>query len=74
MHDINMPVCLLLALVVSSNHSPLRHWFSRIRVIIHRVIIEPTHTSPKRQYYKATLDGEVIVSKSVIQSSPHVVP
>jgi hypothetical protein len=33
-------------------------------VIIHRVIIEPTHTSPKRQYYKATLDGEVIVSKS----------
>ena len=31
MHYINMPVCLLLALVLSSNHSPLCHWFNRTR-------------------------------------------
>ena len=33
-------------------------------MITHRVTIEPTHLSPKRQYYKATLDGEVIVAKA----------
>jgi hypothetical protein len=33
-------------------------------VIVHRVTIEPTHRSPKRQYYKATLNGEEIVAKS----------
>ena len=30
----------------------------------HRVIIEPTHRSPQRQFYRATLNGDVIVECS----------
>ena len=33
-------------------------------MIAHRVTIEATHRSPKRQHYKATLNGEEIVAKS----------
>ena len=30
----------------------------------HQVTIQPTHRTAKRQYYEATLNGEVIVAKS----------
>jgi hypothetical protein len=33
-------------------------------VIVHRVTIQPTHTTSKGQFYKATLDGKVIVTRS----------
>ena len=33
-------------------------------MITHRVTIEPTHRSPKRQFYKATLNGDEIVARS----------
>jgi hypothetical protein len=33
-------------------------------VTTHRVLIEPTHRNAVRQFYKATLDGEVIVAQS----------
>jgi hypothetical protein len=33
-------------------------------VTTHRVILQPTHRTPKRQYYAATLNGRVIVAIS----------
>ena len=36
----------------------------RSRTLTHRVIIEPTHRSPQRQFYRATLNGDVIVECS----------
>ena len=33
-------------------------------MIAHRVLIEPTHRKAGRQFYKATLNGEVIVAQS----------
>ena len=33
-------------------------------VTIHRVILQPTHRTPKKQFYKATFNGRVIVPKS----------
>jgi hypothetical protein len=34
------------------------------RTLTHRVTIEPTHRSPQRQFYRATLNGDVIVECS----------
>jgi hypothetical protein len=33
-------------------------------VTTHRVILQPTHRTPKKQFYKATLNGSVLVAKS----------
>jgi hypothetical protein len=33
-------------------------------VTTHRVILQPTHRTPKKQFYKATLNGRVLVAKS----------
>jgi hypothetical protein len=33
-------------------------------VTAHRVLIEPTHRSRSRQFYRATLDGEELVARS----------
>ena len=63
MHDIQHANMLAGGPGARQGPSPLR-WVSVGAGDTHRVTIQSTHRTAKRQYYKATLNGEEIVAKS----------
>jgi hypothetical protein len=66
MHDVLLPLFLIVGSALNCGISTDLPWLPqnlRTDSSTHRVLIEPTHRNASRQFYKATLEGEVSVAQ-----------